>query len=208
MANNNYRRVAAEMTDRVAATVVEAPPHDAELAERAQEWTHTLVWLPAVGKSPHFKERLKALSAKLDAVLAAVEVRTSSQTSLPEDVQWLDDNSRLVRSVQRELHEATNPLRRVPHVRTPSEIIMPRVIAVAQDLLKSVEYRYSDRAFATYMEAFQRVTPLEMRELSLIVPALKLVLLEELAGRGEKALPHPDSPQHVSELITSLRDLT
>ena len=208
MANNHYRGVAAEITDRVASTVVETPPHDAELAEHAQEWAHTLVWLPAVGKSTHFKERLKALSAKLDAVLAAVEVRTSSQTSLTEDVQWLDDNSRLVRSVQRELHEATNPLRRVPHVRTPSQIIMPRVIAVAQDLLKSVEYHYSDRAFATYMEAFQSGTPLEMRELFLIVPALKLVLLEELAGCGEKALADPDSPQHISELITSLRDLT
>src|SRR5664280_2264647 len=98
MANNHYRGVAAEITDRAASTVVEAPPHDAELAARAQEWAHTLVWLPAVGKSPHFKERLKALSAKLDAVLAAVEVRTSSETSLTEDVQWLDDNSHLVRS--------------------------------------------------------------------------------------------------------------
>src|ERR1035437_2879096 len=123
MANDHYRDVAAEITDRVASTVVEAPPHDAELAKHAQEWAHTLVWLPAVGKSTHFKERLKALGAKLDAVLAAVEVRTSSETSLTEDVQWLDDNSRLVRSVQRELHEATNPLRRVPHVRTPSQII-------------------------------------------------------------------------------------
>src|ERR1035438_7067162 len=208
MANNKYRGVAAEMTDRVAATVVEAPPPDTELAEHTQEWAHTLVWLPAVGKSPHFKERLKALSAKLNAVLAAVEVRISSETSLPEDVQWLDDNSRLVRSVQRELHEATNALRRVPHVRTPSQIIMPRVIAVAHDLLKSVEYRYSDRAFATYMEAFQSGTPLEMRELFLIVPALKLVLLEELAGRAEKALASAGSPQQRSELIASLRDLT
>ena len=63
---------------------------------------------------------------------------------------------------------------------------MPRVMAVAQDLLDAVEYRYSDHAFATYMEAFQTVTPLNMRELSLIVPALKLVLLEELAARGER----------------------
>src|ERR1039457_339641 len=101
MANDHYRDVAAEITDRVDSTVVEAPPHDGELANHAQEWAHTLVWLPAVGKSTHFKERLKALSAKLGPVLAAVEVRTTSETSLTEDVQWLDDTSRLVGSVQR-----------------------------------------------------------------------------------------------------------
>ncbi len=64
----------------------------------------------------------------------------------------------------------------------PDQIVMPRVLAIAQGLLKSVEYRYSDHAFSAYMEAFQTVAALNMGELSLLVPALKLVVLEEFAA--------------------------
>jgi cyclic beta-1,2-glucan synthetase len=207
MANNTYRGVLTEINDRADAVLAEAP-QGADLAEHAQKWARKLIWLPTVLESAYFQEHLKGLSRKLDEVLTAVDVRISAETSPSKDLGWLDDNSRLVRSVQRELQEATNPLQRVPHVRTPGHIVVPRVIAVAQDLLRSIEYRYSDLAFTTYMEAFKAATALQMRELSLIVPALKLALLEELAGRGDKALSDPDSAQHMSELITSLRDLT
>ena len=70
----------------------------------------------------------------------------------------------------------------------PSDVIMPRVLAIAEDLLTATEYRYSDHAFTTYMEAFQTVTGLNMGELSLLIPALKLVVLEEFtAPRREGA---------------------
>ncbi len=208
MATNNYRGMLTELTNRVVPRAVEAPSHQAELAEHARQWAHQLVWIPAVGESLYFEERVKAVSLKLDAVLSTAEVQTSSQRSVPNDVQWLDDNSRLTRSAQRELQEAANSLRRVPHVRTPDKTIMPRVIAVAQGLLKSVEFRYSDSSFATYMEAFQMVAPLNMREVSLVVPALKLVLLEELVARGEKAVATSNSPQQIGDVISSLRDVT
>ncbi len=208
MATNNYRGMLTELTNRVVPRAVEAPSHQTELAQHAQQWAHQLVWIPAVGESLYFEERVKTVSLKLDTVLTTAELQTSSQTSVPNDVQWLDDNSRLARSAQRELLEAGNSLRRVPHVRTPDKTIMPRVIAVAQGLLKSVEFRYSDSSFATYMEAFQMVAPLNMREVSLVVPALKLVLLEELVARGEKALANSNSPQQIGDVISSLRDVT
>ena len=119
------------MTDQVDATMVETPSHDTALAERAQQWARGLVWLPAVDESTYFEERLKRLTRNLDAVLAAVDARVSSEPSVSEDLHWLDDNLRLIRAVQRELQEATNALRRVPHVRTPDKTIMPRVIAAA-----------------------------------------------------------------------------
>ena len=119
-------------------------------------------------ESAHFQERLNALNSQASTQFWR---RWTSEfppkPSLSEDLRWLDDNLRLVRAVQRELQEASNPLRRVPHVRTPGKIVMPRVIAAAQDLLHSVEYRYSDHAFAAYVEAFQTVTrPQHARALS------------------------------------------
>jgi cyclic beta-1,2-glucan synthetase len=208
MANNNHRGVTAEIPEPENSTVVEAPPRAADWAQHAQQWARELVWLPGVSESPYFEERLKTLNRKLNAVLVAVDARIDSAASVSNDLQWLGDNSRLAVSAQIQLQEAINSLRRVPHVRTSDKTIMPRAIAVARGLLSSVEYRYSDHAFANYMDAFQTVTPLDMRELALVVPALKLTLLEELAGRAEKALADPGSRQAISELIISLRDVT
>ncbi len=208
MATNSFRGMLTEITERVCAPAAEVPSHDTELAQHAQGSARRLVWLPAVDESLHFQERLKVLNRRLDAVLSAVEARSQSASSLPNDLQWLSDNSRLVRAAQNELHEAANSLRRVPHVRTPDQTLMPRVVATAEGLLESIKYRYSDHSFSAYMEAFQTVAPLNMHEVSLVVPSLKLILLEELAARGEKALADSNSPRQISELISSLRDVT
>ena len=211
MTNNNYRGVLTELTersDRVNEPAVETPSHDTELAQQAQEWAHRLAWLPAVVESAHVEERINALNRRLDKAVATLDARAASATDLSEDVRWLDDNLRLIRAAQRDVQESTGALRRVPHVRAPGAIITPRVVAAAQDLLSSLAYRYSDHAFAVYVEAFQQVTALKMRELSYIVPALKLVLLEELTARADKALADADTPQQISELIISLRYLS
>ena len=50
--------------------------------------------------------------------------------------------------------------------------------------------------------------PLNMRELSLLRPALKLVLLEESQRAARKLSARRRTPQQISELITSLRDVT
>ena len=65
---------------------------------------------------------------------------------LPEDLQWMHDNVRLVRGTQSEVQGTVSSLRRVPHVRTPEQAVMPRVLAIAQDFLHTVSYRYSDHA--------------------------------------------------------------
>ena len=96
---------------------------------------------------------------------------------------WMHDNVRLVRTSQREVLECGNVATQHPHVRTPAKTMIPRVMAIAQDFLGAVGYHYSDHAFQLYMEAFQTATALNMGELSLLVPALKLALLEELGSR-------------------------
>ena len=115
--------------------------------------------------------------------------RSIPMSSLPEDLQWMHDNVRLVRAdAERCETGSLASLRRVPHVRTPDKTSCRACVAIAQDFLRAVEYRYSDRAFTAYVEAFQTVTGLNMNELSLLVPALKLVVLEEFVTRGEEVL--------------------
>ena len=180
----------------------------ASLAEAAQRWAHALVWVPAVKHSDHFAKRLAALSRPLDTLLANVDFPTGPDERLPEDLQWMHDNVRLVRVTQSEAQHGVASLRRVPHVRTPEKVVMPRVLAIAEDFLRAVDYRYSDHALSAYVESFQTIAPLRMNELSLLPPALKLVVLEEYERRGRRVLEQPEQPQRISDLMGSMRELS
>jgi len=208
MTGTNHRDVLVDTTDRTEPDTVEAPANDRDLAQSAQAWAQKLVWLPATKQSAHFAQRLTALNRRLNPLLAQLDVPTDPDEKLPEDLRWLHDNVRLVRVAQSAVRESASALRRVPHVRTPADVVLPRVLAITADLLGATRYRYSDHAFTTYMETFQTVTGLNMSELSLLIPCLKLLALEEFTARAEKVLAAPNQPQRVSDLIGSLRELS
>ncbi len=208
MTANNHRNVLLETADRVESAEIDLPQHDKALTQQAERWAKSLVWLPATKESGQYAQRTAALNRRLESLLAELDVVVHPDEQLPEDLQWLHDNVRLVRVLQSEVREAAASLRQVPHVRTPSKAIMPRVLAIAQDLLSAVQFRYSDHAFSTYMQAFQSVTVLDMAELSLMIPALKLVALEEFTARAEKILAAPEKSQKISDLFGTLRELT
>src|SRR5580704_5147652 len=204
MTGVNHRDVLVDTSDRTEPDTVETPRHDQQLARSAQTWAQKLVWVPGTKASDHFAERLTALNRRLNPLLAELDVPVDPAEKLPEDSQWLHDNVRLVRVAQSAVRESAPALRRVPHVRTSANVVQPRVLAIAEDLLEATGYRYSDHAFTTYLEAFQTVTGLNMAELSLLIPSLKLVALEEFTDRAEKVLAAPAQSQHISDLIGSL----
>ena len=185
MAVANHRDV-VEIADRAEPAPKHGPQREASLGQAARHWANGLSWLPAVKQSSHYAERVAALNRRLEPLLAQLDFTLDPDEQLPEDLQWMFDNVRLVRMTQGDVKQAVASLRRVPHARTPDKTVMPRVVAIAQDFLRAVEYQYSDRTFAAYVEAFQSLIVLNMDELSLLGPALKLVELEEYVTRGEK----------------------
>jgi hypothetical protein len=208
MAVANHRDVLAEIADRPQAGPADARQRDAAIAQEARHWANALVWLPAVKQSRHFAERITALNRHLDPLLAELDFPLAPQQTLPEDLQWMYDNVRLVRVTQSEVRQAAGSLRRVPHVRTPDNVVMPRVLAIAHAFMHAVGYRYSDHAFSAYLGAFQTIAGLNMDELSLLAPALKLVVLEEYVARGEQVLHGAKQARNISDLIGSMRDLS
>ena len=197
-----------EMAERVEPEPLPVVPRpDPALADAAHAWARNLVWMPGTKESNHFLQRVAALKRRLEPLLSEVEV-FPSDGPLSNDQQWLHDNVRLARATQTEVQQAGGSLRRVPHVRTAEKAMTPRVLAIAEDFLRASGHRYSDHAFSTYMEAFQEVAPLDMQELSLLPPALKLVVLEEFATRSEHVLHDPSQPQQISDLFTSMRELS
>ena len=207
MAIANHRDV-LEIADRVELAPENAPQREAGLGQAARHWANALVWLPAVKQSRHYADRLAALNRRLEPLLAELDFALGPDEKLPDDLQWMYDNVRLVRVTQGDVKTAAASLRRVPHVRTPDKRVTPRVLATAEDFLRTVEYQYSDHAFSAYVEAFQSLIVLNMDELSLLGPALKLVVLEEFAARGEQVLQTPERERNISVLIGSMRDLS
>ena len=82
-------------------------------------------------------------------------------------------------------------VRKLPHVRTPDGAVAPRVMALAAGFLATRGYDFSESSLVTYVQAFQQSTVLKLVELWALVPALKLVLLEEIAARGSKVAADP-----------------
>ena len=202
----NHRDVLVETADRAEAAPA-TPGSDKALAEAARQWARALVWLPATKQSDAFSQRLTALKRRLHPLYRELDFDAGAE-ALPEDLQWMHDNVRLVRVTESEAQNSAASLHRVPHVRTPEQNVVPRVLAIAEDLLRALDHRYSDHAFSIYLEAFQTAVPLNMNELSLLPPALKLVTLEEFAARGRKVLEKPKHPQRISDLMGTMRELS
>ena len=204
----SHRDVLVEMAEEFEATPPEPQRSDDAIAEAARHRAHELVWVPGTKQSAHLEQRPAAVRRRLLPLFAELEGYASPDDLDSEDLKWVHDNLRLIRAALTDVQNSLTPIRRVAHVRTPEKDVAPRVLAIAEDFLSAAGYRYSDRAFSSYVEAFQTVTPLNMNELALLPPAVKLVLLEEMAERGHKALQAPAEPQKLNEVVTSLRQLT
>ncbi|MBV9267247.1 MAG: glycosyl transferase [Acidobacteriaceae bacterium] len=105
-----------------------------------------------------------------------------------EDLQWLYDNLRLVHSDIQDLHSGTKILAKLPAVKTQSEECTPRPLVLSRALLVAAGYRLTESNFFYFVQTVEEIEPLRLAELSAMLPALKLALLQLIAERGFKAL--------------------
>src|SRR5712692_5873179 len=176
------------------------------LRSHAAELAHSLVWLPNARSSRFLVERCKALHVALKPVLAALQAPLSD-TPVSDDFRWLYDNVRLLYTELLNTSEMLKPVKETPHVRDSNGAIVPRIAALAEGLLTAVSCEFTEQAFTLYVEGFQESTALKMEELWALVPALKLVLLEEIAVRGSRLLADPRESCAVGVCVRSLREI-
>jgi hypothetical protein len=82
-----------------------------------------------------------------------------------------------------------------------------RVVALAAGFLATTSYEFTVSSLIAYVQAFQQSTVLRLVELWALVPALKLVLLEEIAARGSKVAADPAGSYGAGVCVRSLRDI-
>ncbi len=184
-------------------------PELAKLRESATRAARSCSWL---GGKRHvsgarsiyrkFRRRLSTLESEL------YRLRSDEPS---EDLRWLYDNFRLIRTDLESIRDARRPLSRLPGVRTPSEECIPRVIVLSRALISAADNRLNEAAFSQFVLAVEEIEPLRLNELGGMLDGLKLALLEELSERGPKALEAfrkqgQNAPSFgIGNIITSLR---
>lgn len=176
------------------------------LASAAADLGRRLVWLPGTQSGRFFSERYRALGRALRPTLRSLH-GSLPKGEIGDDFRWLNDNLRAVHADLRATKEGFKLVRKLPHVRTPDGAIAPRVVALAAGYLAATGYDFSESSLVAYVQAFQQSTVLKMVELWAMVPALKLVLLEEIAARGSKVTADPAGSYGAGVCVRSLRDI-
>ncbi len=184
----------------------EMTSNERTLRSNAAELARNLSWLPSESPSRVFAERFRKLTKALKPVLRGVAVPLPG-TAISDDSRWLYDNVHLVVSELDYAGETFKRRQKLPHVRTPSGAIVPRVAALAEAFLGATGYEFSAAAFTSYVEAFQQQRILKTKELWALIPALKLVLLEQIAVRGSQVIANPSGSYDIGVCVRSLRDV-
>ncbi len=207
MPQNTHIELIEAETERVPQGAKESAPDLDRLSSNAAEVAQLLAWNPSVHASPFFTVRWNAMAAVLRPVLDKVK-RSPKDPSETDDVRWLRENLPLLWSHFWSTKNAFKLLSHLPHVQTPRGTTIPRVAGVAEALLHAVGFEFSEAALVAYLSAFQESTALKFGELWALIPALELVLLEQIAVRGRKALDNPEVQQGVGICVRSLREIS
>lgn len=176
------------------------------LRAQAKKLADSLSWLPNTPSSEVFPQRTSALTRAFGAIFAAL--KRSSAKDAAEDFRWLYDNERLLDT---ELQNAVSVLgsrTEIPHVRTADGTVIPRALALAEGYLEAVSSDFTEQEFVAFVETFQETAVLQSLELRMLVPAMKLVLLEQIARLGRGVVSNPRLPaQNLAICIRSLQEV-
>ncbi|MGA7907570.1 MAG: glycosyl transferase, partial [Candidatus Sulfotelmatobacter sp.] len=178
------------------------------LRRAATDFGSRLGWLPGTRTSKTFSDRCRRLRSAFRPLLASVDA-AFALTPASDDLRWFRDNVQLIYAELRAVETELKPLDRLPHVRGRKDEIVPRVLALAQAFLDLISNRFCETTFSGFFQAFQENTVLELREVSAVVSALKLILLERIAARGRCLLNDPGRQScGLGVCVRSLRDMT
>src|ERR1700730_11976605 len=201
-----HTHIESAEAERPPETPKETTPDLNALSAGAADLGRRLAWLPGAHSPRFFLERSRPPARVLRPVLAAFHGRLP-ETPVGDDFHWLYDNIRLLHSDLHSMEAGFKSIRKLPHVRTPDGATTPRVVALAAGFLAAAGYEFREKSLSQYVQAFQQSTPLKLHELWALVPALKLVLLEEVGARGSKVPADPEGSYGVGVCIRSLRDI-
>ena len=110
--------------------------------------------------------------------------------------EWLLDNFHIISAAARDIRHDLPPAfyRRLPRIAADEFAGLPRVYAMALELIGRSAGRLDSQRLHRFVTAFQSITPLTMGELWAWPSALKLALLDYLRARADLLAREPRPP--------------
>jgi cyclic beta-1,2-glucan synthetase len=143
----------------------------------------------AAGRRASGRVHLRRLDAHMRALREVYRVlaEDARQEAMSPAAEWLLDNFHIITAAARDIHHDLPPgfFRRLPHVADDEFAGLPRIYALARELIGSSAGRLDAQRLQRFISAFQSVTPLTIGELWAWPSALKLALLDHLRARGD-----------------------
>ena len=147
------------------------------------------------------------LLSDLEQGVAGQPARKNSETDkISMAGLWLKENPGLLRGAVLEISGSEPELNRVPCVRTGSRE-QPRIIAIARNLLGTLHDQWSEPGFRAYIEEFQKLQPLALRELFVLPPALKQAILEKLVPAANALIQGKATDEQIARIPCLMRSL-
>src|SRR6476659_10291030 len=119
---------------------------------------------------------------------------------------WLLDNFHIVLAAVRDIHHDLPPsfFRRLPWIAADEFAGLPRVYAMARELIRNSAGRLDSQRLHRFVTAFQSITPLTMGELWAWPSVLKLVLVEHVRTRADVLTTNRAQRLHADGLVGAL----
>jgi cyclic beta-1,2-glucan synthetase len=172
---------------------------------RAVDLARNLAWVPGQQESPVLRDRCESLSKAFAPLLGLLEL--PSAKPLSDDFRSLRESIFLLRGELEETCGSFSAAHTLPLVRIHDGTIVPRVSALAEDFLGAAAFQFSQASFTSYIQAFQEVTVLKMAELWMLIPVMRLVLLEHAAELGRRLLEDRSGAHAINIAVRSLQEI-
>lgn len=199
--NTHFEIVGAEEEQLPESTPVERDP--LTLRSKAESLAQSLSWLPNTPSSEVFPERTVALRRAFGPIFSALNHNAPKANE--EDFRWLYDNERLLDTELQNSISVLGSRSEIPHVRNEEGTVIPRTLAIAEAYVDAVSCEFAEQEFVNFVEAFQETAVLQSLELRMLIPAMKLVLLEHIASLGTRVIR--DRGAHAPNLAVCIRSL-
>jgi cyclic beta-1,2-glucan synthetase len=178
---------------------------DANITTKAAELARSLAWIPGQQESQHFRERCEKLTRAFRPLLASLQ--SCSEKEVTGDLLELRANMFLIEGELQEICTTFNEPHKLPQARTLDGVVVPRIATLAQDYFAANSFQFTNANFTSYIQAFQEITVLKMAELWMLIPVMKLVILEQVAERGRRLIEDPSGSYGVHDPFRSLQEI-
>ncbi len=174
------------------------------LRGNGEQLASELPWVPRVKSTTTLSDRCRGLRARLKSLMKWADA-SSRSSALSPAARMLRESESLVFSEFLTVCAELKSSRRLPHVLMQTGENIPRILAFVEGFLEAAGYNFREPDFTAFCLGFQQKSPLELREIGDLVPALKLALMERIAERGARLLK--DTEGDSGELGVCLRSL-